>query len=171
KLDDIFITHIHADHLDINFVKRLVNKFPDVRITSTSQVVEHLKEVGIIASNDPPEGVEFFEAPHENVQPVFEQPENIGIHYLGLLTDPGDSHRFSETKSILALPITAPWGGSIAAMNLVLELKPKYVIPIHDWHWSTEAREQTYSLFERMLGEKGITFYKAKTGESIDIHT
>ncbi|MFI5270738.1 MAG: MBL fold metallo-hydrolase, partial [Candidatus Saccharimonadales bacterium] len=46
KLDDIFITHIHADHLDINFVKRLVNKFPDVRITSTSQVVEHLKEVG-----------------------------------------------------------------------------------------------------------------------------
>lgn len=171
KLDDIFITHVHADHMDINFIEKLVRKFSDVRITSTNQAKAQLKEVGINASNEPPEGVEFFKAPHENVQPIFDQPENVGIHYLGILSDPGDSHSFSETKSILALPITAPWGGSINAMNIVLELKPKYVIPIHDWHWSTEAREQTYSLFERVLADKGITFYKAKTGEPIEIDT
>jgi len=169
RLDDIFITHIHGDHVDSDFVKRLVEKFPDVRITSTAEVVKFLNEEGITASDQAPEGVTFFEAPHESVQPLFPQPEERGIHYLDALSHPGDSHSFHETKAILALPMTAPWGSNIKAANLALELQPAHVLPIHDWHWRDEARVQTYDRFEEVLGEKGITFHKLVTGQPVTI--
>jgi hypothetical protein len=168
-LDDIFITHIHADHVDVQLVAKLVDKFPDVRITSTPEVITKLKESGIVGSDKPPEGVSFFDSPHEDVKPLAEPPQQIGVNYLDILSHPGDSHSFSETKAIMALPITAPWGSSIRAINLVLELKPQHVLPIHDWHWRDEARQQMYDAFERILSEQNITFHKLQTGAPIDI--
>jgi L-ascorbate metabolism protein UlaG (beta-lactamase superfamily) len=169
-LDDIFITHEHQDHYDTGFIKELVEKFPEVRITTTESLVKLLSEEGIKAQSTPPEGVEFFDAPHENVEPLFPTPEEVGIHYLGVLSDPGDSHTFSETKEILVLPITGPWGSAIKGLNLAIKLKPKYVIPIHDWHWSDEAREQMYGAFESALSKENISFLKVKNGEPIDIN-
>jgi L-ascorbate metabolism protein UlaG (beta-lactamase superfamily) len=170
RLDDIFITHVHRDHCDPALIKRLVEKFPAVRITATPETVAQLAKEGIKATDTPPEGATFFDSPHESVAPLFgEPPQQIGVHYLGLLSDPGDSHSFKETKQILALPVTAPWGSAIRALNLALELKPKYVVPIHDWHWRDEARDSSYAMFERILGEQGITFYKLKTGQPVDI--
>lgn len=169
RLDDIFITHIHADHVDTQLVQKLVDKFPDVRITSTPDVVAQLKELGITASDKALDGVSFFDSPHESVKPLFGQPQEIGVHYLDMVSHPGDSHSFHETKAVLALPVAAPWGSSIRALNLALELKPKHVLPIHDWHWRDEAREQMYDMFERILGEQGITFHKLQTGIPVDI--
>jgi L-ascorbate metabolism protein UlaG (beta-lactamase superfamily) len=169
RLDDIFITHIHQDHVSDDLMKALVEKFPDARITSTPEVVAHLKELGITAANQAPEGVKFFDAPHERVEPVFPQPDEVGFHYLDILSDPGDSHSFTETKAILALPMTGPWGANIRAFTLATELKPKHILPIHDWHWSDAAREQTYAMFEKRLGEQGITFHKLQTGVPIEI--
>lgn len=170
RLDDIFITHIHQDHADPALIKQLVEKFPDVRVTATPETVEALAKEGIKASDQAPEGVVFFDAPHEDVSPLFgDPPQEIGIHYLDKLSDPGDSHSFTETKAILALPVQAPWGSSIAALKLALKLKPKHVLPIHDWHWSDQAREQSYGMFERVLGEQGITFHKLQTGQPVEI--
>ena len=94
---------------------------------------------------------------------LYPQPDKIGVHYLDKFTDPGDSHSFTETKAILALPVQAPWGSKIAAINLALKLQPKYIIPIHDWHWRDEAREQSYNDLEKLFADKGITFYKIQT--------
>ena len=112
KLDDIIITHKHQDHFDIDLVKQLVAKFPKVRITTTPEVVEELKGQGITATAKLSEGIVFFDSPHEKIKPYFpdEPPQEIGVHYLGLLSHPGDSHSFTETKAILALPVQAPWG-------------------------------------------------------------
>jgi L-ascorbate metabolism protein UlaG (beta-lactamase superfamily) len=170
SLDDIFITHEHQDHYDLEFIKELLKKFPDTRITTTESLVKQLEEQGIKAQSTPPEGVEFFDAPHEHVEPLFPTPKEIGIHYLNVLTDPGDSHTFTETKEILAMPVTGPWGSAIKGLNLVLELKPKYVFPIHDWHWSDAARQQMYGAFEKTLAKEGIKFYQAENGVPVEIN-
>jgi L-ascorbate metabolism protein UlaG (beta-lactamase superfamily) len=164
-LDDIFITHGHQDHLDVQLLKKLITKFPQVRVTAPSEVVAQLSEQGITASDQAPEGVRFFDSPHEDVMPMFPAPQEFGVHYLEKLSHPGDSHNFTETMEILALPVQGPWGSSVNAMNLALQLKPKYVIPIHDWHWRDEARDQMYERFEQVLGKAGITFIKPVNGE------
>jgi len=169
KLNDIFITHQHGDHFSLDFVKELVAKFPDVRITAPESVVAQLGESNIIAGSQPPEGVTFFDSPHESVEPLFSCPEEIGYHYLDKLSHPGDSHSFTETKDVLALPVSAPWGSLIGAVNLALELRPKHVLPIHDWHWNDKAREQNYNILERVFADNGITFHQLVDGEAITI--
>lgn len=166
-LDDIIITHVHSDHVSVPLLKILLAKFPAVRITSTNEVVKYLAGEGIKATSTPPQGVSFFDAPHESVEPLAPRPEEIGVHYLDLLSHPGDSHSFTESKAVLALPVTAPWGTAVRAINLALQLKPKYVLPIHDWHWNDQARQQTYGAFEKILSEKGITFMKLETGRPV----
>jgi L-ascorbate metabolism protein UlaG (beta-lactamase superfamily) len=171
QLDDIFITHEHGDHQDPGFLKKAIAKFPTVRITTTDQVVQQLAAEGIKATTGAPAGVEFFDSPHEKVEPLFPTPQQIGIHYLNKLSHPGDSHHFKQAKPILALPITAPWGSTVYALNLALELKPQHVIPIHDWHWRDEARQGTYANFEKILGGQGITFHSTVDGEAFEIVT
>jgi L-ascorbate metabolism protein UlaG (beta-lactamase superfamily) len=170
QLDDIFITHAHPDHFDVDFIKKLIDKFPTVRITTTSELTDILNKESIKASPTPPAGVEFFDSPHEQVEPLFPgPPQEIGIHYLDVLSDPGDSHSFTETKQILALPMQAPWGSNVNAMAVALKLKPRYVLPIHDWHWHDDARRAAYDRFEQVLGEQGIKFFKLETGQPVDI--
>jgi L-ascorbate metabolism protein UlaG (beta-lactamase superfamily) len=168
-LDDIIITHSHADHISMKLIKELVAKFPEVRITSTQEVVDRLAQESITATANESDGIVFFDAPHEATEPLFPTPTEIGVHYLNLLTHPGDSHTFSDSKAVLALPITAPWGATIKAVNLALEHKPKFVIPIHDWHWRDEAREQMYGGIAKAFEAQGITFLKPKNGEPIVI--
>jgi len=171
KLDHIFITHIHADHCHLPFIKDLLDRFPDAAIIAPDEVVEMLSKEGIKASSAATEGVSYFDSPHEDVSPLFPRPQELGIHYLDVLTVPGDSHSFTETKKILALPITAPWGATIKAINLALNLKPKYVVPIHDWHWRDEARIGIYEAIEGVLAKEGITMFKPETGKIIEIPT
>ena len=170
RLDDILITHEHGDHFSLNLVKQVVQKFPQVRITGTQPVVDQLAEAGIKASSEPSEGVVFFESPHESIAPLIATPPpEIGYHYLDSLSHPGDSHSFKETKAVLALPVQAPWGSSARAVSVALELKPKHVLPIHDWHWRDEAREQMYGRFEQIFNENGIKFYKLQTGQPVEV--
>jgi L-ascorbate metabolism protein UlaG (beta-lactamase superfamily) len=170
RVDDIFITHEHPDHFSVDLIKQLVAKFPDAKIISTGSVVGKLKELGISATNSPIDGVSFFYAPHEDTVPLLSPvPEEVGIHYLDMLSDPGDSHSFSETKAILALPVQAPWGSSVNALRLGLELKPRFILPVHDWHWSDDARENMYNRFEQVFGDAGITFFKLETGKPVEI--
>jgi L-ascorbate metabolism protein UlaG (beta-lactamase superfamily) len=168
-LDDIFITHSHGDHMSIPLIKKLHAKFPEVRITAPADAVEQLASEGIPASTEPPEGVTFFDAPHENVEPMFPKPPEIGIHYLDKLSHPGDSHTFTESKAILALPVTAPWGATVKAVNLAHGLRPKYILPIHDWHWNEQARQMTYDSLEQLFAQSDIRFMKLENGVPVNI--
>ena len=166
-LDDIIITHSHADHISLKLLKSLVAKFPAVTITGPADVVDLLEKEDITATSDASEGIVYFVAPHENVEPLFPTPEQQGVHYLNLLTHPGDSHSFNESKQILALPVTAPWGATTRAIELALTLKPEYVLPIHDWHWNDIARSQMYGAMEQLFAQHDITFIPLKTGDPV----
>ncbi len=164
-LDDIIITHEHADHLSVPLVQKLLDKFPEVRITAPPAVVRLLKAQSIFSTSEPYEGIEHFESPHEDGGLLFNTPEQRGVHYLRMLTHPGDGHSFKETCSILAMPVTAPLGSVVSALELTVQLQPRYVIPIHDWHWSNEARTQMYQRLNQIFSDKGIQFIDAQNGE------
>lgn len=166
-LDDIVITHQHFDHFNLPLVQELVRDFPEVRILASGPVVKQLADAGVTASTEPSKGMELFDAPHERLEPMGETPAAIGVHYLGALSHPGDSHHFSGSKQILALPVTAPWGSTINALRLTdeLEPKPRYIIPIHDWMWKDDWRQQMYGGLARFFEKQGMTFIKAIDGE------
>lgn len=166
-LDDIIITHGHFDHFNMELIKELVVKFPNVHITAPDEVVAQLNKESIPATSAASEGIAFFDSPHEVIRPLydFDPPQEIGVHYLDMLSHPGDSHSFHESKAVLALPVQAPWGHPVEAVKVALELKPKYVVPIHDWHWRDEARESLYNDMEKDFGVAGITFIKPVNGE------
>lgn len=166
-LDDIVITHEHPDHCKLETIQKLVAKFPKVRIKTPATLVPKLE--GISVTTDAVEGVEPFAATHEGHPPFLNPPENVGVHYLGKLTHPGDSHSFVNTCEILALPITAPWGSVDSAVQLALKLKPKHILPIHDWHWRDEAREEMYKWVAPVFEAAGITFHSLKNGEPVVI--
>ncbi|HUB92937.1 MAG TPA: MBL fold metallo-hydrolase [Verrucomicrobiae bacterium] len=169
RLDDIIITHIHPDHFDLELIKGLVTRFPSVHITATDEIVERLNVETLPATSAASEGITFFDAPHEGHPPFLTPPQNIGVHYLDTISHPGDSHSFKEAKSILALPVQGPWGSTQRAVDLVLELQPKYVVPIHDWHWRDEAREGLYASLEKLFIAHKITFIKAVSGVPFEI--
>lgn len=164
-LDDIVITHEHPDHCDKKTLQNLSEKFPKVRIKTPSTLVPKLERITV--TTEAVEGIEIFDARHEGHSPFIDPPENIGIHYLGKLTHPGDSHTFIDTKEILALPITAPWGSTDHAVEVALQLKPRHVLPIHDWHWRDEVRESMYDRLEQLFSGYDIQFHKLKQGEPL----
>ena len=95
--------------------------------------------------------------------------ENFLFNISGKLTHPGDSLQFSESHYVLALPVQAPWGSFVASVEKAIALKPKIVIPIHDWHWKDTARRRMYETAKQYLAGKGIEFHGLETGEMLEI--
>lgn len=171
-LDDIIITHAHPDHMDVELIKQLHAKFPKVRITAPQEAQVALTQAGLgNVATATPEGVQLFDAPHEPIEPLGTAalPQESGIHYLHMLTNPGDSHHFRESMPILALPVTGPWGSVVRAVEVALLVRPKHILPIHDWHWHDQARTEMYDRLEQRFAEEGMTFYKLVDGEPVVI--
>lgn len=173
RLDDIIITHEHADHVYLPFLQTVLEKFPNVSILTTETVSQQLNEQGITATvtTQPNEHQTLFAAEHESIAPLAPWPlQNIGVHYADVFTHPGDSHHFSETKKVLALPITAPWGTTPDALHLVETLKPEYVLPIHDYLWRPEVRDYFYQGIQAYCESQSATFLAAVDGQPIEIN-
>lgn len=170
-LDDIVISHEHFDHCNVPLLQDLARQFPAVRILAPQPVVDQLSAVGIKADTRPADGLKIITAQHEPLEPLGQTPAAIGVHYLDMLTHPGDSHSITESRAILALPITAPWGSTTAAVQLATRLKPKYVIPIHDWMWKDDWRQTMYDGLASYFAVQGINFVKAVDGQPFVLDT
>ncbi len=171
RLDDILITHEHQDHMYLPFIKEILAKFPNASIITTESAAQQLSGAGISGVVSTTNNfVELFDAEHESMEPLFAVGQNTGVHYLGKVSHPGDSHSFKETKDILALPVTGPWGTVATAAEIGISLKPKYIIPIHDWHLKNEARDGFYGWLEALFTKYEIDFIKPVDGQPFEIN-
>ncbi len=168
KLDYILITHEHFDHCYLPFIHELVQKFPGVKIISNPSVVALLQKEDLQASTTGNEFIEIENVPHEDTV-ISAPPANVLFRVFNQLTHPGDSHHFTLQTPILALPVQAPWGSMTDAIKLAIKLKPKVIIPIHDWHWKDEVREGMYKRLEEYFRQFGIEFKAAETGIGIEV--
>lgn len=151
-VDRILITHEHADHVSVDFVKAVLEMSDDARVETTDALAVILAREGIDAGGV---ATPRFRAPHERI-PIGPGPQNTGFHVDGVLSHPGDSHSFVETMPILAMPFIAPWGSLTAAVDRVRLNAPRYVVPIHDWFLSTEGARFMYHLAELGLADDDI---------------
>ncbi len=168
KLDFVLITHEHPDHLHIPFLKEILAQFPNIEVITNASVVLLLEQEGIRASSAGNAFVAVKEFSHEKIFSSM-APPNVLFDVFSRLTHPGDSFGFSETREILALPIQAPWGSTTQAVEKALELKPKIIIPIHDWHWRDEARKTMYERLAAYFKDQGIEFRGLETGQAFEI--
>lgn len=156
-LSYLLITHEHQDHTYIPLIKKILEKFPGVKIISNQSVAGILSVEGIKVSTEGDDFIKMRDVPHEQVFGS-KPPQNVLFTVNGKLTHPGDSHSFTETTEIMALPVQAPWGSTTSAVSLAEKLKPKFIIPIHDWHWNEEARENMYKRLEEYFATLSIKF-------------
>lgn len=171
KLDYILITHGHFDHLSVDFVKALLEKFPEAKIFAAGEVADELKKAGLTNVTTESEGViTVANAPHENMTPISGQPnnENVAITFDNKVTHPGDSFQINQSAPVLLLPIDGPWGSTAQAIELLSKVKPKYVLPIHDAMYTDQWRSMSYDWVEGACKQNGATFLRPEPGKAVE---
>jgi len=166
-VDRIVYTHEHGDHFDIKILKLLITKFPNAHVICNQEIQKIILDSEINATlREETDCTVKFTSPHANLPfPGVAAPKQNGYHFKDLFTHPGDSHNFSETKKVLAMPFIGPWGKIEDSVNKALELKPEYVLPIHDWHYKDEAKQWLQNKLEPIMREHGIRLLSYKNNE------
>lgn len=164
-VDRILITHEHADHVSADFVRGALERSNDAAVETTVSLAGILQAQGIDATTS---GTPQFPAPHERI-PIGPGPANTGFHVEGVLTHPGDSHSFVETMPVLAMPFAAPWGSLVAGVDRTRLVRPRYVIPIHDWFLSEDGKTFMYRLAEMGLAQDDTELVHIKDFEKAEL--
>ena len=172
KLDYVLITHEHPDHFSERFIKAIYSKFPDVQFFSTGEVVKKLQALGINkVSIDSDEIVSLSPLEHASMAPLSPLPmcQNVAIHFNNKVSHPGDSHHLTESRDILLMPLAGPWGAAIEGIRMAMKLKPKVVVPIHDWMWNNTWRQNMYDRLETFFQKEGVLFLKTTDGQTYEV--
>ncbi len=166
KLDFVGITHTHPDHMYPPFIKALLKKFPKAIVVGNSAVAQTLKSDGITVETKDNEIIKLSNGKHDKVFDL-DVIDNAVLMVFNRLTHPGDTINISKTTEVLAFPIQGLWTNLTLAINKIVELKPKVVVPIHDWHWKEEVRKNVYDRAEKYLKQFNIEFKKLETNEEV----
>lgn len=164
-VDRVLITHEHADHVNVDLLRSVLERSNGAEVETTASLVGILAEQGIESVT---EGTPQFTAPHERI-PMGPGPENTGFHVEGILSHPGDSHSFSESMPVLAMPFAAPWGSLVAGVDRTRTVEPTYVIPIHDWFLSDGGMDFMYRLATMGLADDDIELVHIRDFESVTL--
>jgi L-ascorbate metabolism protein UlaG (beta-lactamase superfamily) len=164
----VLVTHEHGDHVKPEFVRWLIDRRADVTVHSNQAVADLLRGHDIeVITADPP-GVTSEDVVHEMI-PSGATPPNRSYTVEGLLTHPGDSQEPTMTAPVLALPLLAPWTSTTAAVAFARRLRPRMVIPIHDFYLGTGGRQFLGTITAAALKGDGIEVVTLGWGESIEI--
>lgn len=171
ELDYIIISHEHLDHYNVPLLKSLSGRFPHATIITNKDLFKDIEKLGlpnqILAGSD--DRVNVFEAKHEPLPMDVSNVMNIGVHLDDEFTYPGDSYDFEHSRQILAIPMTGPFASFKQALDSILKIKPKVVLPLHDWEWHKEARNSRYAFAKEQLEPHGIDFIKLENAEPLEL--
>jgi len=173
-IDLILITHNHADHCDVDALRKIQAK----KILTCASTHATLAAAGIFSDilnvgeviNVGECTIRGINAPHDT-RLTSTPPESIGFLINEKLLHPGDSLNFDNSVpyKVLALPIAAPWMVRKEAIDLGIKLKPKHVIPIHDGMFKSFAADANIALFKKLFGLQGIELHPLRLGEVFEI--
>ena len=164
----VLVTHEHADHVNPDFVRWLIDRKKDLVVHSNQAVADLLDKDDIAVSTDVPSGVEVEDVLHEQL-PNGARPPNRAFTIEGVFTHPGDSREPTVTAPIMALPLIAPWGSVTGAVEFARKVAPQQVIMIHDFYLSEMGRARIRQMAGGVLAEEGIEMLDLDWGDSLRV--
>ncbi len=173
----VLVTHDHVDHLDPAAVLGALERTPGLAVWGPSSVVATLRDAGapsdrlheVVAGESIEVGglvVRAVGGSHAVVHPDLPVAMNLGYVLAGVY-HPGDSvDRPGEPVEVLLAPVAGPWLRLADAVDLVREVHPQVVVPIHD----AVLSEAGLGLVDRMLaGLTGGPVTRMAVGESREL--
>jgi L-ascorbate metabolism protein UlaG (beta-lactamase superfamily) len=164
-LTAVLFTHQHADHLDPERLRGLLDRNSGARVVSDEGSAEPLAEAGaeveVVHDGDELEiggvGVRVVGRDHAVIHPDIPVVPNVGFLVGGRLFHPGDAFTVpGQPIEVLAVPAGAPWLKLSEAIDYLREVRPKAAVPVHEKVLSTVGTSLHYRLLEQ-LGAGGST--------------
>ena len=173
RLDIVYITHVHPDHCFVPALKAIREKFPDVTIVTSQEAHDKLAADDIQSTTTiKDKSVSLRQTDHAHLNKTLPLFENIQVAIKNVMTHPGDSMDIENLETpVLALPFFGPWenGTFTDAMNLAIKLQPEYIIPIHDYHYKPEFRNDFYQRAQKIVETWGGKVICQKDGKPENI--
>ncbi|HUQ00651.1 MAG TPA: MBL fold metallo-hydrolase [Aeromicrobium sp.] len=140
-LGAIVVTHQHADHLDRERVRGLIERNPDAVRLSDPETAAQFGDFSAHADGDVTALGELtitgVGTTHAEILPVIPRVANTGVLIAAAgeptLFHPGDSYASAPgSVDVLAAPLSAPWAKVSETVDFVQRVNPRTVFPIHD---------------------------------------
>jgi len=176
NVEAIVITHIHPDHFDPEKIKEIIENNPDVKIFSTTEVVDELGKLNISAQSvtdgdaisSTSFSLQFFGDTHAQIHNDYPVAQNSGVFVNKDLYYPGDSFTVPDKPvNILAVPLSGPWLKASEVIDFIRSVKPKITFPTHDALFNEIGHEVMGNWAERACQDVGSEYRLLKPGESI----
>jgi L-ascorbate metabolism protein UlaG (beta-lactamase superfamily) len=176
-LTAILYTHQHADHLDPERVRALLDRNPGVWVVSDEGSANALRDAGteVEVVHDGAEldigGVEVrvYGRDHAVIHPDIPVIPNVGYLVAGRLFHPGDAFTVPDRQvEVLAVPAGAPWLKLSEAIDYLRELRPSVAVPVHEKLLSAIGTTLHYRQLEQ-LGGDGTTLRVLDDGKPVEL--
>ncbi|RFZ85592.1 MBL fold metallo-hydrolase [Mucilaginibacter terrenus] len=178
-VDAVIITHIHADHLDLPNLKKIV-ALSGAPVYTNSEVGVALKKEGLAFElmeegvyDIGPFKIEAIPVVHE---PLLDSPipQMTGLLIDGRILHPADSMEDKLTTynnlDLLILVTMAPFANELRIAAFGDKVKPKQILPVHDGfakHFFVKSR---FANYKNHFAKSDINFIEVtEPGESIEL--
>ncbi len=176
-IDCVIVTHLHADHFDLEKLKAVLALNPDATICTVQQVADEVGDLKVEvidigrSCSHGPFHTSFFGGQHKAIHSSVQNLQNVGIFINEKLYYPGDSFFVPEEVAVevLALPAGSPWSNVGEEMDFISAIKPKKVFPTHNAHLSEIGQAGRDSWLGGIAKETGSEYVVLKTGESLTV--
>ncbi|HEX8861876.1 MAG TPA: MBL fold metallo-hydrolase [Actinomycetes bacterium] len=177
-LTAILYTHQHADHLDPDRVRRLLDGNPGVRVVSDEGSAEQLGQAGaeveVAHHGDELDlggvGVRVVGRDHAVIHPDVPIIPNVGYLVGGRLFHPGDAFTPpGQPVEVLALPAGAPWLRLAESIDYLREVAPAVAVPVHEKLLSPMGVGLSYRQLETLGARGDTTFRVLDDGNPVDV--
>ncbi|MEU3049584.1 MBL fold metallo-hydrolase [Streptomyces sp. NPDC006984] len=159
--DVLLVTHEHPDHFDEGRLRAALEADPAAELWTLRSVAERLSpafpgRVRTVGHGDAFEAAGFRVQVHGElhavIHPDIPRITNVGFLVDGTVFHPGDALTVPEAPvDTLLLPVHAPWNKISEVIDYVREVRPRYVLDVHDALLTDRARP----IYDRQIGALG----------------
>lgn len=113
--------------------------------------------------------VEAFGAPHGSMP--FPVPVNLAFRINKKVLHPGDSYAVqgSVTCDVLCVPIVAPWGRMVDAVEFARQFKAQQLLPIHDAIYKPDLMSYFHQTLTTYFQTSGLQYRALTPNETLEI--